>query len=218
MNPIHSIPRNSLRRCAAALLGVALAGPAAWAERVPAHAPGMQAVSAPNPAYIRTLANYRLPAVSLVDMQGRKVSLESELDTDMPVLINFIFTTCTAVCTVNSGTFSKVQEKLAKAGKRFRLISISIDPEQDTPARLRDYAARYKAGPDWHFLTGDAARINAVQRALDAYRGGKMNHAPLTYLRATPVGPWVRYEGFVYADELVEDYQRLTAGLKTAQY
>jgi protein SCO1/2 len=201
----------------ALLLGLVLAGSAAWADFLPVHGQGLHDAAPYDNAYTRTIGHYRPPAVQLVDMQGRAVSLDSELNGDMPVMVNFIFTTCTAVCTVNSATFAKVQETLAKTGKRYRLISISIDPEQDTPARLRDYATRYKAGPDWHFLTGDGNRIKAVQRAFDAYRGGKMNHAPLTYLRARPDGPWVRYEGFVHADELVEDYRRLNMGVKMVQ-
>lgn len=157
----------------------------------------------------RSVTGYAVPDMELVDMHGKTVSLKQELETEGPVLVNFIFTTCTAVCPITSATFAQVQEDLAARGKSFRMVSISIDPEQDTPARLREYAARYGAGDDWHFLTGDAGRILAVQKAFDAYRGGKMSHAPLTYLREGPGKPWVRYEGFVNADTLVSEVNRM---------
>jgi protein SCO1/2 len=89
------------------------------------------------------------------------------------------------------------------------MVSISIDPEYDTPARLQNYAKRYKAGPEWQFLTGDLDTIMAVQQAFDAYRGDKMSHEPLTFLRASPRGPWVRIEGFASASELVREYREL---------
>jgi protein SCO1/2 len=52
------------------------------------------------------------------------------------------------------------------------------------------------------FLTGGLADIVSVQRAFDAYRGHKMNHAPLTFLRAFPGAPWTRLDGILSAAEL----------------
>ena len=65
-------------------------------------------------------------------------------------------------------------------GERARLVSISIDPEYDTPARLREYARRFKAGPRWRFLTGGRDDVEAVQKAFGAWRVNKMSHQPLT--------------------------------------
>src|SRR5205807_3818977 len=50
------------------------------------------------------------------------------------------------------------------------LVSISIDPEEDTPARLREYAQQYAAGPSWQHYTGTAAASVAAQRAFEVYR------------------------------------------------
>ena len=66
------------------------------------------------------------------------------------------------------------------------MVSISIDPEYDTPEALNAYARRFDAGPQWEFLTGSLDDSIAVQKAFDADRGDKMNHAPLTLFRATP--------------------------------
>lgn len=85
------------------------------------------------------------------------------------------------------------------------MISVSIDPEYDTPDALNAYAKRFKAGPQWEFLTGSLDDSVAVQKAFDADRGDKMNHAPMTLMRATPDSQWIRYEGFARADELAEE-------------
>jgi protein SCO1/2 len=125
------------------------------------------------------------------------------------VLLQFIFTTCPTVCPVMSGTFSAAQEKLGADLARVRMISISIDPEQDTPERLREYARRFKAGRQWLFLTGNLDDIVAVQKSFDAYRGNKMRHEPLTFLRAAHGKTWVRLDGLMSAAQLVAEYRRL---------
>jgi protein SCO1/2 len=94
-----------------------------------------------------------------------------------------------------SSTFSAAQSKLGADLARVRMISISIDPEHDTPERLRQYARKFKAGPQWLFLTGKTEDIASVQKAFEAYRGNKMRHEPLTFLRAESSESWVRLDG-----------------------
>jgi protein SCO1/2 len=164
-----------------------------------------------NKAYSRSLHRYQLPDLALVDMAGEKTSLLNEVNRDQPVMLNFIFTTCTTICPVLSATFSQVEQKLGAERERVRMISITIDPEYDTPARLRAYAARYGAGPQMQFLTGKLEDIVAIQKAFDAYRGTKMNHEPLTFLRMSAQEPWVRLNGLASAADVVREYRQLTA-------
>lgn len=220
---------------AAALLAGLLAAPAAAADAAADHAhchPGAggegstAAVRSPPPipppggagapvagargdGHQRSERRYRVPDVTLVDEHARAVRLREALDADGPVLVNFIFTTCNAICPVMSGIFARVPRELGEDAERVRLVSISIDPEQDTPARLRAYAARFSAGPGWRFLTGSAADVAAVQRAFDAYRGDKMNHEPLTLLHAGPGRPWIRLDGFASAAALAREVREV---------
>ena len=158
--------------------------------------------------YVRSQATYALPDVQLVDADGKRVPLRGALAATEPVILNFIFTTCGAVCPVMSATFSELQTALADRAD-VRLLSISIDPEEDTPAALKAYADRYGAGPQWRMLTGTLADSIAVQRAFGVYRGDKMNHAPATFLRAAPDQPWVKLDGFGSAADIVRELQRL---------
>ena len=161
--------------------------------------------------YSRSLHRYELPDVAVVDMQGQSTSLLDEVNGGQPVMLNFIFTTCTTICPVLSATFSQVEQKLGAERDRVRMISITIDPEYDTPARLRAYAERYDADPQWRFLTGRLRNIVAIQKAFHAYRGTKMNHEPLTFLRASTDAPWVRIEGLASAADVVREYRQLVA-------
>ena len=159
----------------------------------------------------RSTVSYEAPGVTLVRADGKPVSLPRELDDGRPVLLNFIFTTCSSICPLTSRTLEEFQRKLGREASRVHLMSISIDPEQDTPARLTEYARKFHAGPEWQYYTGSVAASIAAQKAFDVYRGEKMSHTPVTLMRSAPGKPWLRIEGFVTPDELFDDYQKLLA-------
>jgi protein SCO1 len=159
--------------------------------------------------YVRTLASYAIPDVKLLDPNRARVSLRSQLD-DKPVILNFIFTSCGAICPVMSTTFSQVQKALGPDRNAVRMVSISIDPDFDTPEALKIYAKKYGAGPQWQMLTGSLDDSIAVQRAFNVYRGDKMGHAPATFLRARAGQPWVRLDGFASAADILREYRQLT--------
>jgi protein SCO1 len=163
------------------------------------------------PETSRALRNYVVPAVSLVRDDGTTVALASELGDQRAVVLNFIYTTCTSVCPLTSQTIAELQRKLGASRDSVHLVSISIDPEQDTPARLREYAAKFGAGPAWQHYTGTVAASIAAQRAFDVYRGDKMSHAPVTLIRTVPGGPWVRIDGFASADQLLAELRPVVA-------
>ena len=153
----------------------------------------------------RMMASYSVPDVTMLDQNGQDVSMHSLLDTEEPVLVNFIYTSCTAICPVMSATFQQVQRELGSDSERVRMLSISIDPEQDRPTELAAYAKRFDAGPQWQFLTGTLEDSIALQKAFDTYRTDKMNHAPVSLLRVSGTGQWVRYEGFASASDLARE-------------
>src|SRR2546423_598331 len=97
----------------------------------------------------RSTVTYETPDVSLVRADGKRVSLPQELDDGRPVLLNFIFTTCSSICPLTSRTLEEFQRTLGSEAARIHLMSISIDPEQDTPARLSEYARKFHAEPGW---------------------------------------------------------------------
>ena len=154
---------------------------------------------------VRTTINYIVPTITLVRDDGRSVRLADELNDDRPVVLNFIYTTCPGICPLASHIFSQLQRKLGADRDRVHLVSISIDPEEDTPARLREYAQRYGAGPSWQHYTGTVAASLAAQRAFEVYRGDKMGHTPVTLVRTAPGAPWIRFDGFATPDVLLQE-------------
>ena len=159
--------------------------------------------------YNRTLKQYQLPDVTLTAADGRRVRIAETLDYDHPVMLNFIYTSCNTICPVLSSTFAQVRSQMDHDATPVHYVSISIDPEQDTPDALGRYAQRYGADENWQFFTGSREEIMAVQRAFDAYRGNKMSHQPLTFIRVRAGDPWLRIEGFPKASELIREYRVL---------
>jgi protein SCO1 len=143
-----------------------------------------------------------LDGIDLVDESGRPTTLLQAVGADKPVLVNFIFTTCTTICPVMSAGMSQFLANLGADRDRVRVVTISIDPETDTADVLRAYASRYHAPSSWQFLTGTPAAIDAAQRAFGAYRGGKNNHVAATFVRSSPAGSWIALDGFSSAETL----------------
>jgi protein SCO1/2 len=193
--------------CVACALGAAGPGVRA-ADPHAAH----QHESEQSPGYARRLASYRLPETALVRSDGARVSFTKEIDDGRPVVLNFIYTTCTAVCPVLSQSFAGLQRNLGAERDKVRMVSISIDPEQDSPERLAQYARRFEAGRQWSFYTGSLKSSITLQKAFQAYFGDKMHHRPMTFMRVAPGEPWVRIEGFATPEELLKEYLQLVAG------
>lgn len=161
-------------------------------------------------SYRGKFAEYEAPDVELTTDDRIALSFADLLNTDKPVMLNFIFTTCTTICPVLSASFTQVQALLGERADEVLMISITIDPEYDTPDKLAEYAERFGAGAQWKFLTGRIDDIIVVEKAFDIYRGSKTNHDPVTFLRGGKTKRWLRMEGFAKAAEIVTEYEKLS--------
>lgn len=165
------------------------------------------AVFAAEKPYKRTLEQYTIPDVTLVNQDGKKVRLKSLLEADKPVIVDFIYATCTTICPVLSVSYINLQKKLQDSPQKPQLVSITIDPENDTPKIMKQYLKRYNARPGWDFLTGSRGDIDKVMRAFNAYIPDKMSHYPLNLIRSPKDGSWVRLFGILSSREFLEEYQ-----------
>lgn len=166
--------------------------------------------SAAESGYKRSIEKYTVPDVVLINQDGEKVRLKSLVESPDPVVIDFIYGTCTTICPVLSAGFLNLQKKVGAEGRKVKLISITIDPENDTPKILKEYLQRYRARPGWDFLTGSRADINTVMRAFNAYIPDKMSHYPINLIRSPRDGSWVRLFGILSSKEFREEYLQVT--------
>ena len=160
-----------------ALLGLACLGSFAAAWVVRARGPRVPVVGA-------------VPAFALTDQGGRPVSLESFRG--RPWVADFIFTTCGSICPVMTGQMARLRAELPEGTQ---LASFTVDPATDTPARLSQFAARYQAGPEWRFLTGDQAALFRL-----AQDGFKLPVAVNEKGAPEADGPFLHSQRFVLVD------------------
>jgi protein SCO1 len=110
------------------------------------------------------------PNVPLVTQDGKQVRFFDDLIKGKVVAINFIFTGCSAACGMETARLRQVQDLLGdRMGKDVFFISISIDPENDTPEALKAYAAKFNVGPGWTWLTGKQKDIDLLRTRLGLY-------------------------------------------------
>jgi len=159
--------------------------------------------------YKRTTENYFVPDVTLVNQNGARVKLHSLLNSKKVVMVDFIFTTCSTICPVLSANFANFQKRMGAEAGNIQLISISIDPENDTSKKLKEYLKRYDAKPGWDFLTGSRTDIEKVIKALDAYTPDKMSHLPLALLYSPSGKRWVRIYGLIGTGDLITEYGKM---------
>ncbi|MDT7808438.1 MAG: hypothetical protein QOJ70_2251 [Acidobacteriota bacterium] len=143
--------------------------------------------------------------VELLDQDGRKVRFYSDVLKGKTVVINAFFTTCTSVCPPMNRNMEKIQEALGdRLGKDVFLVSISVDPETDTPPRLKEYAQKFHARPGWFFLTGKKENVDWALYKVGQYVEDKQDHTTGIIIGNEKTGLWKKAFGLAKATELVQ--------------
>ncbi len=139
-----------------------------------------------------------IPDVALQDQNGRPVKFYTDLVKGRVVAVNFIFTRCTTVCPQLGVSSVALARHLAAASVGTpppQIISISIDPETDTPERLRTWSENFGSASGWTLLTGSRHEIDTLLKALQAYTPDKNLHSSTFFLGNDATGEWKRVSG-----------------------
>jgi protein SCO1 len=149
-------------------------------------------------------AKVTLSEAPLLDQSGKRVRLAQDVIGERIAVVNFIYTSCTTVCPVSSATFQQLQQRLgASLGKEVVLVSITVDPLRDTPQRLREYGARYRAAEGWTWLTGAKNDVDGALKGFGAYTPNFEDHPATVLVGDARAGKWTRFFGFPSVDDLV---------------
>ena len=149
-------------------------------------------------------SSMQIPDARVYDQDGKLHNFYSDFVKGRTVAINFIFTTCTGVCPPITATLRRVQQNLPPRTPAIQLISVSVDPETDTPARLHEFAAKFHAAPGWTFVTGDRDQIELILRALGTAVANKNDHTPMVLIGNEPARHWTRVYGLSSPTTLIE--------------
>jgi len=185
----------------ASTASAAAAAPAAFRAPAPA-APA----SPPAPADRRHegAAHHYFTDVELIDQDGRPRRLYSDLLAGKTVVVDSFFSSCTGSCPAVAATLAKLQTALGdRLGRDVVLLSLSVDPRTDTPARLKEYAARLGARPGWYFLTGSKENVELALRKLGQYSERKEDHTNLLIVGNERTGLWKKVFGLAKPEEIL---------------
>jgi protein SCO1/2 len=145
--------------------------------------------------------------LSLLDDRGQRVELATLLATGA-VALNFIYTNCSSFCPPQTAIFRALQEQLLldQPPLAAQLLSVSIDPLNDSPDALRRYAARFEvqlgAEQRWRMLTGSRAQVDALLAAFGLHGGSLLDHPAQVWLGHAARGRWMRVLGLATPEDL----------------
>ena len=143
--------------------------------------------------------------VELINQDGKKVHFYSDVLKGKTVIVNAFFTSCTSVCPPMNRNMEKIQEALGdRVGRDVFLVSMTVDPETDTPARMKEYAKKFHAGPGWLFLTGKKENLDWALYKLGQYVENKDDHQTVLIIGNEPTGLWKKAFGMASVAELVQ--------------
>ncbi|MBH31229.1 MAG: photosynthetic protein synthase I [Candidatus Marinimicrobia bacterium] len=144
-----------------------------------------------------------LTEFQLTDQDGEQFGRENLLGKVW--VADFIFTTCAGPCPVMSRQFTELQSRFGNASD-FRLLSISVNPDYDTPEVLKEYGDRYGADHDrWRFLTGNKDRIHEL--AVEGFKVGSVEDPIFHSTRFILLDSEARIRGYYISSELEEMQQ-----------
>ncbi len=197
---------------AAVLFLVCAASPHVFAQHQHGHehnaetreASGQQAMTPGRPGVIE-MGSVRLeiPDPEVLDQDGRKVRFYSDLIKDKVVVVSFFFTKCTIVCPPQTGALVKLQTRLAeRLGKDVFFVSITRDPETDTPQHLKRWGEGVGVRPGWTLVTGDEGVMSRLVSDFTGQNLGGEMHNSILLIGNDRTGVWTGAEALSATEQL----------------
>jgi protein SCO1/2 len=207
-----------LGTCAALALLVAVPGRlAAAGAAAPGSPPGPPPAPQPAAAAVGPGREY-FTDLKLVGQDGREFRFFSDLLAGRVVLISGFYTNCTTVSPRQNLVLSRLQKILGeRLGKEAFIVSITVDPQRDTPEKVREYAGAFRAGPGWLFLTGKPENVNWVNYRLGQYLEDPEKHLGVYIIGNLRTGLWVKASPAAGVEDLLRQLETAIADAPAAK-
>jgi len=151
--------------------------------------------------------------LEVLDQHGRRLKFYSDVLAGKVVMINFIYTSCEDACPLNTQAIIDVKERIPELfGNPVYFVSISVDPVNDTPERLRAFAERNHADVEgWTFLTGRPEKVVQILRRLGHFADQREAHSTLLIAGNVPAKRWSKIRPGLPAVAIAERLRALAA-------
>lgn len=173
--------------------------------------PVTAADAGPNPARDEESTRAYFTDLPLVNSRGEELRFYSDVLKGRVVAINFIYTTCGEACPIIMYRLTEVRDALGERfGKDIFFVSISVDPNTDTPQAMADFARNNEADQaGWIYLTGDRRNIDAIITRLGQYRSTVEAHSTLILAGNVPARRWARIQAHLSPQAIAEKLRQL---------
>ncbi|HEV7681458.1 MAG TPA: SCO family protein [Pyrinomonadaceae bacterium] len=152
-----------------------------------------------------------IPDVLVLDQNGKERRFYSDLIKDKVIVLSFFFTSCVSVCPVMSLKLTKLQANLAeRLGKDVFIVTVTKDPETDTPPKLKAWGNNLGVKPGWTMVTGELKVLEKIVMDFTGDRLGKDSHNTVFLIGNDRTGSWTDISGYATPQELREQIDLLT--------
>lgn len=157
----------------------------------------------PAQAYLpQSPSKLSVPDIEVVDQNGKHLRFDSDILKGRIAVINTFFTNCTAICPITQETFSRLSKSLGdRLGREVVLVSISIDPENDTPQHMKHWGEKFHVGPGWTLASGTKPDIEQLLKSIGLFAPGAKRHQTAVLI-GNPSTGWIRESGFASQEKL----------------
>jgi protein SCO1/2 len=145
-----------------------------------------------------------VPDIEVVNQDGRHVRFNSQVVDGRIAIVTGFFTSCSSMCPITQGKLLQVAKLLGpRLGKNVVIVSVSVDAENDTPARMKDWGEKFHIGPGWTLLSGKRAQVETLLKSLGLFVELRQRHQSALMIGSTATG-WVRISSWTPSEKLAK--------------
>jgi cytochrome oxidase Cu insertion factor (SCO1/SenC/PrrC family) len=154
-----------------------------------------------------------VPDIEVVNQDGQHVRFNSQVVEGRIAIVTGFFTNCSSMCPITQEKLAQVAKLLgARLGKDVVIVSVSVDPENDTPARMKDWTEKFHTGPGWTLLSGNRTDVDTLMKSLGLFVELRQRHQSFLMIGSAATG-WVRISSWTPSEKLA----RLTESMLSAR-
>ena len=157
-----------------------------------------------------------VPDIEVVNQDGQHVRFNSQVVDGRIAIVTGFFTTCSSMCPITQEKLAQVAKLLGpRLGKEVVIVSVSVDAENDTPARMKDWAEKFHTGPGWTLLSGNRAEVDTLLKSLGLFVELRQRHQSALMIGSAATG-WVRISSWTPSEKLARLVQTMSSAKPVA--
>ena len=157
-----------------------------------------------------------VPDIEVINQDGRHVRFNSQVVDERIAIVTGFFTNCSSMCPFTQEKLAQVAKLLGpRMGKDVVIVSVSVDAENDTPARMKDWAEKFHIGRGWTLLSGNRAEVDTLLKSLGLFVELRQRHQSALMIGSATTG-WVRISSWTPSEKLAKLAETMSAAKPVA--